>query len=95
MTYKTFILGTALVAVAAGSAFAQSTSQSRPPGEPARTQTTDQNRTASGDQAFVSKMAGVNMAEVELGMMAKDKASGKDVKAFAQRMIDDHRKANE
>lgn len=47
-----------------------------------------------GDQAFVTKLAGVSMAEVELGMLAKDKASGRDVKAFAQRMIDDHRKAN-
>jgi len=46
-----------------------------------------------GDQAFVTKLAGVNMAEVELGTLAKDKASSKDVKAFAQRMIDDHRKA--
>ena len=46
-----------------------------------------------GDQAFVTKLAGVNMAEVELGMLAKDKALSKDVKTFAQRMIDDHRKA--
>ena len=51
-------------------------------------------RAQGGDQAFVTKLAGVNMAEVELGMLAKDKASGRDVKAFAQRMIDDHRKAN-
>ena len=49
----------------------------------------------SGDQAFVTKMAGANMGEVELGMLAKDKASSKDVKGFAQRMIDDHRKAGE
>jgi putative membrane protein len=48
----------------------------------------------AGDQAFVTKLAGVNMAEVELGTLAKDKASSRDVKAFAQRMIDDHRKAN-
>lgn len=52
-------------------------------------------RAQGGDQAFVTKLAGVNTAEVELGMLAKDKASGRDVKAFAQRMIDDHRKAND
>jgi len=49
----------------------------------------------SGDQAFVTKLAGVGMAEVELGTMAKDKASSREVKAFAQRMIDDHGKAGD
>ena len=49
----------------------------------------------SGDQAFVTKLAGVAMGEVELGMLAKDKASSRDVKGFAQRMIDDHGKAGE
>jgi putative membrane protein len=47
----------------------------------------------SGDQAFVTKLAGVGMAEVELGTLAKDKASSREVKAFAQRMIDEHTKA--
>ena len=45
------------------------------------------------DQAFVTKLAGVAMAEVELGTLAKDKASSREVKAFGQRMIDDHTKA--
>src|SRR5687768_12639860 len=49
----------------------------------------------SGDQAFVTKMGGVAMGEVELGTLAKEKASSRDVKAFAQRMIDDHSKAGE
>ena len=47
------------------------------------------------DQAFVTKMAGVGMTEVELGKLAKDKASSGDVKGFAQRMIDDHSKAGD
>jgi putative membrane protein len=47
----------------------------------------------SADQPFVTKLAGVGMAEVELGTLAKDKASSREVKAFAQRMIDDHTKA--
>lgn len=46
-----------------------------------------------GDHAFVTKLAGVNMAEVELGTLAKTKSSNREVKAFAQRMIDDHTKA--
>jgi putative membrane protein len=45
------------------------------------------------DQPFVTKLAGVGMAEVELGTLAKDKASSREVKAFAQRMIDEHTKA--
>ena len=48
-----------------------------------------------GDQAFVTKLAGVAMAEVELGKLAKDKASSREVKAFADRMIDDHTKAGD
>jgi putative membrane protein len=52
-------------------------------------------RAQGGDQAFVTKLAGVGMAEVELGTFAKDKASSREVKAFAQRMIDDHTKAGD
>jgi len=47
----------------------------------------------SGDQAFVTKLGGIAMAEVELGTMARDKASSRDVKGFGQRMIDDHSNA--
>jgi putative membrane protein len=47
------------------------------------------------DQAFVTKLAGVGMAEVELGKLAKDKASSREVKAFGQRMIDEHSKAGD
>ena len=50
---------------------------------------------AGGDQAFVTKIGGVSMAEVELGMLALDKAASRDVKGFAQRMIDDHRKSGD
>ena len=52
-------------------------------------------RAQTGDQAFVTKLAGVAMGEVELGTLAKDKAASRDVKGFAQRMIDDHSKAGE
>ena len=50
---------------------------------------------SAGDQAFVTKLAGVAMAEVELGKLAKDKASSREVKAFADRMIEDHTKAGD
>ena len=50
---------------------------------------------AGGDQAFVTKIGGVSMGEVELGMLALDKFSSRDVKGFAQRMIDEHRKSGD
>ena len=46
-----------------------------------------------GDPAFVTKIGGVSMGEVELGVLALDKASSRDVKGFAERMIDEHRKS--
>ncbi|HEV7671748.1 MAG TPA: DUF4142 domain-containing protein [Thermoanaerobaculia bacterium] len=47
------------------------------------------------DQKFVREAAQGGMAEVALGHLAVEKASNADVKAFGQRMIDDHSKANE
>jgi predicted outer membrane protein len=42
------------------------------------------------DDDFLRDAALKNMAEVELGRMALDKATNPDIKSFAQRMIDDH-----
>ena len=47
------------------------------------------------DKDFVNKVAMSGMTEVELGQLALTKTSNEDVKAFAQRMIDDHSKGNE
>lgn len=47
------------------------------------------------DKAFVMKAAKGGLAEVELGNLAKDKAQSDQVKQFAQRMVDDHSKAND
>lgn len=50
---------------------------------------------AASDKAFMMKAAQGGMAEVELGKLAADKAQDADVKAFGQRMVDDHSKAND
>ena len=50
---------------------------------------------APGDRAFVKDVASGGMAEVELGNLAKEKASNADVKQFADRMVTDHSKAND
>jgi putative membrane protein len=52
-------------------------------------------RAASGlDLTFLNDAAPGGMLEVELGQLALKQASSPKVKQFAQRMIDDHAKAN-
>ena len=46
-----------------------------------------------GDLGFMNAAAAGGMAEVELGKMAVSNAQNAEVKAFAQKMIDDHSKA--
>jgi putative membrane protein len=48
-----------------------------------------------GDEKFLQKAAGDNIAEVELGKLAQRKALREEVKEFATRMVDDHTRANE
>jgi putative membrane protein len=50
---------------------------------------------APADHNFVNEAAIGGMAEVELGNLAKEKASNPDVKSFAERMATDHEKAND
>lgn len=45
------------------------------------------------DQKIVKDMARANMAEIEAGKIAVSKSQSAEVKAYAQRMIDDHTKA--
>lgn len=46
------------------------------------------------DKDFVIKAGMGGLAEVQMGNLALQKASNADVKAFAQRMVTDHSKAN-
>ena len=50
---------------------------------------------AASDKAFAHEAAVGGLTEVELGTLAKEKASSPDVKAFAERMVTDHGKAND
>ena len=47
------------------------------------------------DKAFVEKAAKGNLAKVELGKLASEKASDQQVKAFGDQMVADHSKAND
>ncbi|WP_433972738.1 DUF4142 domain-containing protein [Tunturiibacter lichenicola] len=46
------------------------------------------------DKIFLRKAAQGGMAEVKLGQLATQKGSSEDVKAFGQKMVDDHTKLN-
>ncbi len=50
---------------------------------------------SASDQKFMKEAAQGGAAEVELGQLAQQKAESPDVKAFGQRMVDDHTKAND
>jgi putative membrane protein len=50
---------------------------------------------AEADQTFVKKAAQGSIAEIDLGELAKERAQSDEVKQFAERMIQDHGKANE
>ena len=50
---------------------------------------------SDADKEFVIKAAQGGMAEVAMGRLAAEKASHADVKAFGQRMVTDHGKAND
>ena len=47
----------------------------------------------AADRKAIMDMAMSNMAEVEMGKMAQTKSQNADVKAFGQKMVDDHGKA--
>jgi putative membrane protein len=49
----------------------------------------------SSDATFALHAAQGGLAEVKLGQLALEKASNPEVKSFAQKMVDDHSKAND
>ena len=48
---------------------------------------------AKADRKAITDMGMSNMAEVEMGKLAQSKSQNAEVKAFAQKMVDDHGKA--
>lgn len=60
-----------------------------------RLDTGSQRMMKSPDTAFAIRAARGGLAEIQLGKLADQKASNPDVKAFGQKMVDDHTKAND
>jgi len=54
-----------------------------------------QSSTSKADKAFANKAAAAGLSEVAEAKIALDKSGNPDVKSFAQRMVDDHGKAND
>jgi putative membrane protein len=57
--------------------------------------TQDPNELKVQDEKFFNEAASGGMLEVELGRLAAEKAASTQVKAFGQRMVTDHGKANQ
>ncbi len=68
----------------------ESTPASRNQSERARS-----TNTHSTDETFARNAEEGGMAEVDLGKLAQERAQNPEVKKFAQRMVEDHTKANE
>jgi Predicted outer membrane protein len=81
-----------VVAFATASGAQSSTGAQQPSPKPAKP-ATESSSHAAGDSSFAMKAAQANMAEVELGKLAQQKAMSEDVKKFGQMMVEDHTKA--
>src|SRR3954451_2512580 len=94
---QTFGMFFAMCALAAMPALAQTkpAPSKTPPSKPAAAQHADQAKGAGPDAASAKEAAVGGMAEVELGNLAKEKASNNDVKQFGDRMVTDHSKAGD
>ena len=84
---KILLIGSVALAFAT-TAFAQQTTQKQ-------THQPSVSSSGSEDIEFVLDAAKGGLAEVELGKMAAEHAKNDEVKKFAQRMVDDHSKAND
>lgn len=88
------LLAVSVAAAMFGSVGAQAQTASTQMGASATAATaTGTAKLTAADRKAIMDMAMSNMAEVEMGKMAQSKSQNADVKAFGQKMVDDHGKA--
>src|ERR1700746_3382597 len=85
-------LSAAQNAASSGKSTGSNTNMSRKSGMDPRD---NQGSLTASDDKFVKDAAEGGLAEVELGKLAAEKGASTDVKAFGQRMVTDHSKAND
>lgn len=98
MNIKKPLLATAALAgvLALVPAFAQAPSASTSSSMSKKTTTsTTTSMLSAGDRQFMTTASQAGMMEVELGKIAAEKGTNPDVKAYGQRMVDDHTKAGD
>ena len=82
------------LAVPAGAIAQATTSGPAAPAKPAGVTKSEAAKVARSDSKFMETAAVDGMAEVQMGQLAQQKAASDQVKQFAQRMVDDHGRAN-
>jgi putative membrane protein len=93
---KTTLATAALAGILAlAPAFAQTSMSTTSTAKKKTTTTTTTSGLSASDRQFFTNALQGGMLEVELGKIAAEKGSNADVKAFGQRMVDDHSKAND
>lgn len=88
----TLALGASLLLGITGSAFAQSTASSSAGSSMSHSMSKSGE---SKDASFMRHAAADSLAEIDMGHIALDKSSSDEVKQLAQKIIDDHTKAND
>ena len=91
----TLTLGSVLLLGLACPAMAQGQDTSASQTSTSTTSTSSTSRKGSKDAMFIREAAAGNLAEIKMGRIGLDKASSPEVKQFAQRLVDDHTKAND